>query len=185
MDEPNGPLEDDLWRALVFDLDGTLVDLAVDWDEVAVDAVRTFTQAGVDADTEDLWALLDRATEVDLLDDIESVIAEHECAGARASTRLPLSDYVAGERRPVAVCSLNCEAACRIALETHGLDGAVDAVVGRDTVETRKPDPAPLLAAIEEMDVEPGDALFVGDSPRDETTAERAGTGFVYVSDLP
>ncbi len=83
------------------------------------------------------------------------------------------------------VCSLNCEAACRRALESHGLASAVDVIVGRDTVETQKPDPEPLLVAVDELGVEPADTVFIGDSARDEQTARRAGVEFEYVGDGP
>ena len=73
----------------------------------------------------------------------------------------------------------------RIALNAHGLAGAVDATVGRDSVATRKPDPEPLLAAIDRVGADRGRALFVGDSERDELTAERAGVDYRYVGDGP
>ena len=73
------------------------------------------------------------------------------------------------------------EAACRTALDVHDLASHVEAVVGRDTVATRKPDPEPLLAALDPLDVPPERALFVGDSERDAVTAERAGMDFRYV----
>jgi len=48
-------------------------------------------------------------------------------------------------------------------------------------VATHKPDPEPLLATLEDLGVEPANALFVGDSPRDKETAERAGVAFESV----
>ncbi|MFB6312252.1 MAG: HAD family hydrolase, partial [Salinirussus sp.] len=98
---------------------------------------------------------------------------------ARAATRLPLADELP-QPVPVGVCSLNSEAACRIALEVHGLDVHIDAIVGRDSVETYKPDPAPLLAVIQALDADPQQTIFVGDSERDEQAAERAGVDFEW-----
>ncbi|WP_233560733.1 HAD-IA family hydrolase, partial [Halobellus sp. Atlit-38R] len=67
-----------------------------------------------------------------------------------------------------------------IAVETHGLADAIDgdAIVGRDTVGSHKPDPASLLAAIDRLGAAPEDALFVGDSRRDAVAAERGGVDF-------
>jgi phosphoglycolate phosphatase len=168
----------DSYDAVVYDLDGTLVRLVVDWDAVARDAVDRFDEHGVDAAGYDLWTMLDLADEAGLRDELESVIAGHEREGARTSDRLPLADRVSTHDVPVGVCSLNCEASVRIALETHGLSEWVASVVGRDTVATRKPDPEPLLATLLGVDVPPERAVFVGDSPRDRTTAERAGTAY-------
>ncbi|WP_232819750.1 MULTISPECIES: HAD family hydrolase [Haloprofundus] len=173
------------YDAVVYDLDGTLVDLLVDWNRVAADAEAAFDDAGVDAAGMDLWAMLDLADEEEMRPEIEAVIADHERDGARNSTRLALADGVADHAVPVGVCSLNCEDACRIALDVHELAGYVDSVVGRDSVATRKPDPEPLLATLRELGVGPENALFVGDSARDERTAERAGVAFRYVGGGP
>jgi phosphoglycolate phosphatase len=168
----------DTFDAVVYDLDGTLVRLDVDWDAVARDAVDVFDGYGVDAAGVDLWAMLDLADEHGLRDDLEAVIGGHERAGARRSDRLGLADRLLTHDVPVGVCSLNSEGSVVIALETHGLDGDVDAVVGRDTVATRKPDPEPLLTTLERLGVAHDRAVFVGDSPRDRLTADRAGVAY-------
>ena len=181
-DQPSGnePRPFSAFDAVVWDLDGTLVRLPVDWDAVAGDVTAVFDGAGVDATGIDLWGMLDLADESGLRDDIEAVIAEYEREGARRSDRLASADQV-GEFGIEGVCSLNCEDACRTALDVHGLSGHIDAVVGRDTVATRKPDPAPLLETLRRIGAEPDDAVFVGDSVRDEEAAQRAGVAFRYV----
>jgi phosphoglycolate phosphatase len=177
----NGSTSDlDAFDAVVWDLDGTLVHLRVNWDRVADDVTAVFESAGVDAAGKDLWEMLDLADDADLRGEVEAVIAEHERTGARESDRLSSADAV-GRADTEAVCSLNCESACQVALETHELTPHIDAVVGRDTVATRKPDPEPLLDALRRLDAEPADAVFVGDSPRDAETADRAGVAFRYV----
>jgi len=164
---------------LVFDLDGTLVRLTVDWGRVADAVAGTLEERGV-APPENLWAMLETAETAGHREAVEAVIGEFERDGARNSERLPAAETVPSGR--VGVCSLNCEEACHIALETHAIDG-VGAVVGRDTVTTEKPDPEPLLETVERLGGEPSGTLFVGDSERDERTAERAGTEYAYVSE--
>ncbi|MEZ3116934.1 HAD family hydrolase [Halobaculum sp. MBLA0147] len=168
------------YETVVYDLDGTLVRLAVDWDAAATDARALFAANGHEEDGLGLWAMLERADDHGLGDEFEALLAEHEREGARASTRCPRADDLPLSV-PTGVCSLNCEAACRIALDRHELADAVDAVVGRDSVATHKPDPAPLSAVIERLGGRPATTLFVGDSERDELTAERAGVDFEYV----
>ncbi|MFW6318428.1 MAG: HAD family hydrolase [Halorubrum sp.] len=180
------------YDAVVYDLDGTLVRLAVDWGVVASSVLDVYAKHAVKPPTKDLWGLLEAADEYGIGDQVEEAVALHERAGARDSTLLPLGERLieAGGGRagapPAGVCSLNCEEACRIAVETHGLGDALDpdAIVGRDTVETHKPEPESLLAAVERLGAEPERALFVGDSPRDEATAERAGVAFAWAADL-
>lgn len=166
--------------AVVYDLDGTLVQLLVNWKTVARDVTAELAAHGVDASDADLWEMLDLADESNARDAIEDVIGAHECDGARRSTRLPHADELLSRDVPVGVCSLNCEAACHVSLETHDLAAHVDVVVGRDSVATRKPHPEPLRATLRALGVD-GDAVFIGDSPRDEQTAERAGVAFEYV----
>lgn len=168
-------------EAVVFDLDGTLVRLAVDWPAVARELRALLADAGVDAHGWSVWECYGRARDHGLEDAVESVLVEHEIAGAGAADRLPAADLVATLECPVGVCSLNAEAACRVALERHGLDGDVEAIVGRDTVDAVKPDPAPLLAALDALGGDPAAAVFVGDGTRDEETATRAGVAFAYV----
>jgi phosphoglycolate phosphatase len=166
------------YETVVFDLDGTLVRLAVDWAAVADDVAATLRERGVDPPAS-LWAMLEAADETGHRGAVEAVIADHERAGARESERLAAADTVPEGR--VGVCSLNCEAACRIALETHDID-EVGPVVGRDTVATEKPEPEPLLETVRRLDGSPAETVFVGDSDRDEQTARRAGTDYYDVS---
>ena len=169
--------------AVVYDLDGTLVRLVVDWEAVEDEIGEILRAADVDPDALSAWELLDAAEDVGVGCEVDALIAAHERAGAERSVRLPRADELAGCDRPVGVCSLNCEDAVRIALARHDLAGYVSAVVGRDTVGARKPDPAPLLAAVRELDTAPDRVLFVGDSERDAETARRAGTAFEYAGD--
>ncbi|MBZ6496271.1 HAD family hydrolase [Natrinema longum] len=173
------------YDAVVYDLDGTLVDLDVDWNAVAVDVSAVYERANVEPPGDGLWEMLETASDVGLAAEVESAIAAHEHRGARTSTRLTHADELLERSLPAGVCSLNCERACRIALEEHALAPAVAAVVGRDTVGTWKPDPEPLLATVRRLGVEPEGALFIGDSARDRQTAQRAGVDFEFVGDGP
>jgi len=171
------------YDALVYDLDGTLVELTVDWEHVTEETAAVLSARGIDTGGMTLWDVLETADEESHRPKIEEIIREHERDGARGAVRLPLADRLPAAV-PVAVCSLNCEAACRIALELHELDTHVDAIVGRGTVESHKPDPDPLLTAIRALEVSPSRALFVGDTERDERTAQAAGVPFQYASEF-
>lgn len=167
------------YDVVVFDLDGTLVDLVVDWDDVAQAVADSLRERGV-TPPESLWEMLETADETDHRDAVERIISDYERDGAIASERLPTADTIpAGS---VGVCSLNCENACRIALEEHAIEG-ISAVVGRDSVSTEKPDPEPLLETIRCLGGDPEDSLFVGDSVRDKRTAEKADVDYVDVSE--
>jgi phosphoglycolate phosphatase len=67
-------------------------------------------------------------------------------------------------------------------LERLGLSGWIDVVVGGDTCARRKPDPQPLLFACESLHVPPFESLMVGDSVNDVRAARAAGIPVICVS---
>ncbi len=165
------------YEAVVYDLDGTLVELAVDWDQVREAVAAECHDRGGDPAGLTLWELLERAERAGNGAAVLETIDPYERRGARDSTILPAAAELP-RSGPVGICSLNCEAACRIALETHGLAEHVDAIVGRDTVPERKPAPEPLAAVLDRLGVAPDRAVFVGDSDTDAQAAARAGMDF-------
>ena len=60
-------------------------------------------------------------------------------------------------------------------LRQMGLDGYFDVVVCGDTCERKKPDPMPVLHACDLLGVTPDQALFIGDSINDAQAANAAG----------
>jgi phosphoglycolate phosphatase len=172
------------YDGVVFDLDGTVVHLDVDWATVDRETAALLADHGLPP-TDSAWGALDAAEE-GVAARVHDLLADHERRGAERSRRLPAADdlrALAESGRATAVCSLNCEAAVRDALDVHGLADAVGVVVGRDSVEARKPDPEALLAALRPLGVAPDRALFVGDSESDRTTADRAGVDFRWAAD--
>jgi phosphoglycolate phosphatase len=169
--------------AVIYDLDGTLVRLAVDWDTVAKDVSTVLRDRNVDPGTRDLWDMLRLSSETGHREAVEAAITDHERTGAHESERLPLADGFP-HSVPVGVCSLNAEEACRLALSVHDLDTHVGSVVGRDTVGSSKPDPEGLLTIADEIGVDPDATVFVGDSESDATAAQRAGMAFEWASEF-
>lgn len=174
----------DEFDAVVYDLDGTLVRLDVDWEVVRQGLGDRLREQGVDPSPFETWELLSAAEDAGIGDEAHEFIAEHERNGAAVSRRLPTADEL-DERRgdgvPVGVLSLNCEDACHIALAEHGLKDHVDVVAGRETTPARKPDPRSLQWVLNELGVDADGSVFVGDSDSDEVTAERVGTQFRWV----
>jgi pyrophosphatase PpaX len=57
-----------------------------------------------------------------------------------------------------------------------------ETVVGGDETERHKPDPAPLLLALERFDARPEEAAYVGDAPFDVKAAKAAGLYAIAVT---
>ena len=79
----------------------------------------------------------------------------------------------------LAICSNKLEELSLELLDALGWSGRFRAVVGGDTLSTRKPDPAMLREAVARAGG--GRAAFVGDSITDADTARAAGLPFVAV----
>ncbi|WP_262177698.1 HAD family hydrolase [Haloarcula laminariae] len=169
--------------AVVYDLDGTLVDLAVDWEIVTSDVAAVLRDNGISPDGADLWGLLELAETTGHREAVEATIAEYERAGARRSTRLALADGLPHDV-PVGVCSLNAESACRVALDVHDIADAIASVVGRDTLGSEKPDPEGLLTVADALGTPAESTVFVGDSERDREAARRAGMAFAWAQEF-
>ncbi len=86
---------------------------------------------------------------------------------------LPALDALAAQGHRLGLCTNKPAGPARAALRHFGLDKHIAVLIGGDSLPQRKPDPAPLLAALSAMG--PGAALFVGDSEVDAETAQRAG----------
>jgi phosphoglycolate phosphatase len=77
--------------------------------------------------------------------------------------------------RKLAVVSNKPRAMCVQILDALGFQGAFSLVLGGDSLPRKKPDPAPLLHALESLDVPPERALMVGDGAQDMRAGRAAG----------
>lgn len=175
----------DLFDAVVFDLDRTLVDLAVDWNAVRKEIITSigdsFNRPIEEYDVPDLFYT---AREKGVEAELEAIILPHELSGAECATARPLLRTLEQLSCPVGVCTVNAPDAAKQALEIFDVCEAVDVIVGRGTVPEYKPEPEPLLACLDRLAARPGNAVFVGDLRRDAQTADRADTSFLSPEQL-
>lgn len=183
-------------RAILFDLDGTLVDSVPDLAAALaiVLAERGRPPLGIAAVTamvgDGAAKLVERALaasgegEAPLGPALDRFLALYE-ANATRLTRLydgvpevlgALAD--AGWR--LALCTNKPERATRAVLGALGLASHFAVVLGGDSQPTRKPDPGPLLAALDRLGVAPSRAAMVGDHANDILAARRAGTASIF-----
>lgn len=74
----------------------------------------------------------------------------------------------------VGVCTNKPELLADDLLSRLGMRELFGSLIGADTLPVRKPDPAPLNAAIERVGGDPGRSILVGDSATDRETARAA-----------
>ncbi len=168
------------FQAVVFDLDGTLVVLGMDWEQTRKEMAATaITSFGEDLSEMTVWQML-RSVGGPERGILEGVLRRREIEGAYAAEKLPLADLLPSLRdQSVGVVSLNSRECCRVALESTGLRGYVDALVAREDSEKLKPDPEPLLKCIALLQANVSEAVFIGDRERDRLTARRARVAFI------
>lgn len=189
--EAGTALADLLDAALViFDLDGTLVELRVDWqgfrDQLAGVLPDDVLPGGPDRTATWTLARLRERGKGELADHVLEVLRQAELAGAVRSVPVEAGmDLLrrVQDGRPLALVTNNTRAAAQEALRRHGLRPAFGTVVALEDVEEHKPHAEGLELVLEREDVDPGDALFVGDGAKDATAAERAGVRFLDVDD--
>ncbi len=83
-----------------------------------------------------------------------------------------LLDKLKSEGRKMAVCTNKPEAPAREILRLLDAEHYFEVLVGGDSLPVHKPDPAPLLECLKQLNVET--CLYVGDSEVDAETADRA-----------
>ena len=86
------------------------------------------------------------------------------------------------EGRRLGIVTAKRRVTVELACDRLPLAHLFDAVVGGEETERHKPDPDPLLLALERLDAAPDDAASVGDSPYDMRAARAAGVFGVGVT---
>ncbi|MBS0374690.1 MAG: phosphoglycolate phosphatase [Proteobacteria bacterium] len=189
-------------RAVLFDLDGTLLDTAGDIalalnrsliatgrSAVAADAVRGWVGQGAEVLVQRaLRSFGAKATPVDVAALLSAFLLHYahlQQAGESTATPYPGAEFalrtLRSGRLRVAVVTNKPYALATAALECAGLARLIDAVVGGDTCQQRKPDPGPLDHACWLLGVRASEAVMVGDSLNDVTAARAAGMPVVCV----
>ena len=82
----------------------------------------------------------------------------------------------------VKTCVVTNRGMASFAVESAGLGQWVDAAVGADDVRRPKPDPEPVLKALELLGAGPGEAVYVGDTAIDIQAAQGAGVFAVGIT---
>jgi pyrophosphatase PpaX len=85
------------------------------------------------------------------------------------------------EGRRLGIVSAKRRATLERVLDSSGLNEYFDVLVGSDDTERHKPDPEPLLKALELLGARREEAAYVGDSPFDVAAARAAGVFAVAV----
>lgn len=164
-------------RGIVFDLDGTLVDSALDFPAMRRE-IGCPEGSGLLEFVETLDCANERAS-------AEAIIHRHEMAGAARATWMPgasrLLRAIAEAGLPTGIVTRNSRKAAGMTLEALGAPKL--ALLAREDARP-KPDPDGLLQLAERWQLAPGTLAYVGDFRFDIEAARRAGMRAVlYLQD--
>ena len=186
-------------QTVVFDLDGTLIDSAPDLHvaanrllaeeglpPLALAAIGRMVGEGVPRLVERIFAAvqipLTEAATAHYTARFRTIYLEAPCRLTRPMAEAHAClEALAAAGHPLAVCTNKPIAPTEIILAELGLADFFGAVVGGDSLEVRKPNPAPLRLALDRLGASTGPALFVGDSETDLHTARAAAIQIALV----
>jgi phosphoglycolate phosphatase len=185
-------------RAVIVDLDGTLIDTLGDFvvvlnrvlSELALAPVdRGFLERTIGKGSEHLvrGTLLHVGADAALYPQAWALYQRHYLAvnGEHASVYPGVVEgLTALKARGLGLaCLTNKPTAFALPLlRQKGLDGFFSVVFGGDAFERKKPDPLPLIKTCEALGTAPAQTLMVGDSSNDARAARAAGCPVVLVS---
>jgi phosphoglycolate phosphatase len=180
-------------EALIFDLDGTLIDSAV---AIAASLDQIARQRGIAPVTaQQVSRLVSKgapemvATCLNSQNSQEDLTLFRAIYGGRQSLRSDLYDGVfegiarlAETGLPLGICTNKPQHLTLKILADVGLLPLFQAVVGGDETSGRKPDPIHLGEVCKRLGHDPSACALVGDSEVDEAAARALGMSFLFVS---
>jgi pyrophosphatase PpaX len=180
------------YPVVLFDLDGTVIDSG----SIILASMRHAAQTVLGREIPDAQlveavggpGLVEqmRNLDADRVDELVECYRAHneplhselaECAGMTdALTTLK------GQGRRLGIVTAKRRATVDLAFRFLPLEAFFEVVVGSEDTAAHKPDPAPLVHALEQLDARPDEAAYVGDSPFDVRAAKAAGLHAVAVT---
>jgi len=177
---------------VLFDLDGTLVDSGPIILASMQHAARTVLGREIPADElgttiggQGIVAQM-QALDADHADELLEVYKEHN-DGLHETLEafdelLALLPRLKAEGRKLGIVTAKRHRTVALALDRFpALEDEFDVVVAHEDTDRHKPDPDPVLVAVERLGGEPSQAAYVGDSPFDIRAAKAAGAFAVAV----
>ena len=187
-------------KAVIFDLDGTLVDSASDLYRAMNLSLKELNLPLVTEQQVRVWVgkgtaifcffVLKHITgEVDptqheqLLATFLKIYNAEPCVET-----LPFDgvveflDWASAQHKKLICVANKPEQPARAIIKELALDHYFEYVIGGDRFEVRKPDPKPLLHCVEAFDATPAQTLMIGDSSNDVEAARRAGVDCIVLS---
>ena len=177
-------------KAVIFDLDGTIVDFNLDYKASRAEIIQLLIEEGfpksIFSTNDNLFDILSKAEIFlknhrkerkveEIRKSIFSIAERYEMEAARTTSLIPgILEALKALRKmklKLALFTVNGKNSVNHILRTFNLKRYLDAVITRDDVLMVKPNPVHLKTALNALKVKPKEAIVVGDSVWDMKSA--------------
>jgi len=186
-------------KAIVFDLDGTLIDSKVNYEKIALSVRELLTGEGISVeqlnDRRKVYSVVQAGekalTEFGISPDrmprllklVEKAMNEVELEGIPLSKPMQNLHKTLFELRDrhigIGIATRGCHEYAVKSMELVRITAMVDHMIARDDVPYPKPDPRHLLDVIHKFGAKKDEVFYVGDTPTDYLTADAAKVIFI------
>lgn len=183
-------------KIIVFDLDGTIVKLKVNWKNLREILSKKYskiynTSRNFDRITICLSSVLDKG-DLDVFREFLNIICTTEYNNIEEThviegTAHFIKNYTRfgiPKNTQFAILSLNCRKTIKRAIEIAGIADKISYIVGREDVKEWKPNPAGLLKIKTHFDVNPDQMIYFGDVKKDLVAGQRAEIDAYFIEEL-
>ena len=179
-------------KAVIFDLDGTIVDFNLDYKSLRAEVIQTLNNEGIPSSifsmNESIFNMLKKADiyvrnngrkDIDIArvkKEVLSVANRYESQAAHATSLVPgileALKTLNKMKMKLAIFTVNGEKSASYIIRSFRLKRFFDVMITRESVSAIKPNPAHLEATLKALNVEPKEAIVVGDSKWDMGCAQ-------------
>lgn len=186
-------------KVIVFDLDGTIIKLNVDWDELKRKLTERYYNIYKEKEKnykfESISACLSFIVEKgdeQELNNFFNIIRKFEVAGVPSSKPIEetvyfiknKSEFNINDKVKFSILSLNTRACINEALKKAEIQKEIDYIIGREDVRHWKPNPEGLLKIKEHYGINEKEMIYIGDLQKDLETGNNAGIDAILIDDI-
>ena len=183
-------------KVIVFDLDGTIVDLTVDWQQIKRILSERYSKIyEEDCEFEHISACLDHVVEKKDENELENffkILEDYEMKNINDNKEIDESIFFINnlklfeipEDTKLAIFSLNTRKAIISSLNLAKIFDKFDYIIGREDIRKWKPNPDGLLKIKKYFGVKNEDMVYFGDLQKDLQTGKNAGIDSYLISEI-